>query len=353
MIMSAVVTRPFSVAIQSTGFRELINRTLSDENRSKRFIATITSAVATNHALQTCEPGSILSAALTGEALNLSPSPQLGQFYLVPFKKKGRNGEPDTVTAQFQIGYKGYIQLAIRSGAYKKLTVLAIKEGELRHFDPLNEEIDVDLIEDEVEREQARTTGYYAMFEYLNGFRKAIYWSHNKMMAHADKYSQAFNATDYEKLLAGEIPKADMWKYSSFWYKNFDDMALKTVIRQLISKWGVMSTEMQMAYEKDMGVINADGTPNYVDNEPEPQPLIKTPKAAQPASDDSEALPKETSNDRPVVTEAMIKTLKGELRFKEITLVDACEGAGISVPNSIEELGVDAFNAVSEWVAAK
>jgi recombination protein RecT len=350
--MGAVATRPFSVAIQSTGFRDLINRTLNDDNRSKRFIATITSAVATNPNLQACEPGSILSAALTGEALNLSPSPQLGQFYLVPFKKKGRNGDPETVTAQFQIGYKGYIQLAIRSGAYKKLTVLAIKEGELIHFDALNEEIEVDLIQDEVERENARTIGYYAMFEYLNGFRKAIYWSHSKMLAHADKYSQAFNAADYDRLLAGEIPKSELWKYSSFWYKNFDDMGLKTVIRQLISKWGVMSTEMQMAYEKDMGVISPDGATNYVDNEPEAAPAIKTPKAAEPAEATAQSAARAEGVAPPNV-QSLAKQLQTDLRFKGLTLIDACGGAGISVPNSIEELSVDAMTALSDWVAAR
>lgn len=96
--------------------------------------------------------------------------------------------------AQFQLGYKGYIQLAIRSGQYKKLNVLAIKDGELVRFDPLNEEIEVNLIDDEEVREEAKTIGYYAMFEYTNGFRKAMYWSKKKMEAHALKYSKGYAA---------------------------------------------------------------------------------------------------------------------------------------------------------------
>lgn len=200
---------------------------------------------------------------MLGESLKLSPSPQLGQYYLVPFndKEKGK-------VAQFQLGYKGYIQLAIRSGQYKKLNVLAIKEGELVQFDPLNEEIQVNLITDEEKREAASTIGYYAMFEYTNGFRKAIYWSKSKMEAHAMKYSQGY---------AADKRKGTKW---TFWSKDFDGMAYKTMLRQLISKWGIMSIDMQMAMDGDMAVINEDGTKRYVDNEESyievaPEPVIE------------------------------------------------------------------------------
>ena len=96
-----------------------------------------------------------------------------------------------------------------------------------------------------------------------------MYWSKNKMLAHADKYSQAFNKESYEKLLNGQIPSSEAWKYSSYWYKDFDGMAYKTMLRQLISKWGIMSIDMQEAYDKDMAVIKEDGTFNYIENEPE------------------------------------------------------------------------------------
>lgn len=237
----------FSVAIQSDMYKNLINQTLGDKDRATRFIASISSAVATNQALQECDAGTILSGALLGESLNLSPSPQLGQYYLVPFNdsKKGYK------VAQFQLGYKGYIQLAIRSGQYKKINVLAIKKGELVKYDPLNEEIEVNLIEDEEERENAETIGYYAMFEYTNGFRKSLYWSKSKMEKHALKYSKGYAAH----------------KGYTFWEKDFDGMAYKTMLRQLISKWGIMSIDMQQAVEKDMATINTDGTYEYVDNE--------------------------------------------------------------------------------------
>lgn len=239
----------------------------------QRFISAIVSATTANPALQECSNGSILSAAMLGESLKLSPSPQLGQYYLVPFKDKEKGK-----MAQFQLGYKGYIQLAIRSGQYKKLNVLGIKEGELIRFDPLNEEIEVQLIEDEDARETAETVGYYAMFEYTNGFKKAMYWSKKKMEAHALKYSQGY---------AADKRKGTSW---TFWSKDFDGMAYKTMLRQLISKWGIMSIEMQSAIDADMAVINDDGTKDYVDNQPEPQVIeAEAVMEAEPVQEAAEA----------------------------------------------------------------
>ena len=213
----------------------------------QRFIASIVSAVNTNPALSECTNQSILSAALLGESLKLSPSPQLGHYYMVPFNDKNKGK-----VAQFQLGYKGYIQLAIRSGQYKKLNVLAIKEGELEYFDPINEEIQVSLMVNKWnEREALPTVGYYAMFELTNGFRKAIYWSKEQMEAHALTYSPGYKAK----------------KGYTFWEKNFDAMAYKTMLRQLISKWGIMSIDMQAAFDGDMAVINEDGTKEYVEND--------------------------------------------------------------------------------------
>ena len=106
-------------------------------------------------------------------------------------------------------------------------------------------------MEDEEEREIAETIGYYAMFEYTNGFKKSMYWSKTKMEKHALKYSKGYAAK----------------KGYTFWEKDFDGMAYKTMLRQLISKWGIMSIEMQQAVEKDMATINTDGTYEYVENE--------------------------------------------------------------------------------------
>ena len=149
--------------------------------------------------------------------------------------------------------WEGYYQLALRSGYYKKINVLPIKEGELISWNPLEEEIKVQLIEDDNEREKTKTIGYYAMYEYLNGFKKAIYWSREKMESHANQYSNGYKAK----------------KGYTFWEKDFDSMAMKTMLRQLISKYGIMSIEMQNAFEGDMAVINEDGSKDYVDNKAE------------------------------------------------------------------------------------
>ena len=235
----------FTSFMTSSVVAKKVNEIIGDEKRGARFISSIVSAVNANPTLKECDNASILSGALLGESLNLSPSPQLGNYYLVPFNDKERGK-----VATFQLGYKGYIQLAIRSGQYKKLNVLAIKEGELIKYDPLNEEIEVNLIDDEEKREKAKTIGYYAMFEYNNGFRKTLYWSKAKMEAHALQYSMGYRAK----------------KGFTFWEKDFDAMAFKTMLRQLISKWGVMSIEMQDAYESDMAYIKEDGSKEYVDN---------------------------------------------------------------------------------------
>lgn len=250
--------KTFSAFLAQDAMKKKINEMVGGE-KGQQFITSIISAVSTNPQLAECDNSSIVSAALLGQALNLSPSPQLGQYYMVPFNDSKRGCK----VAQFQIGYKGYIQLAIRSGQYKKLNVLAIKEGELKKYDPLNEELEVQLIENEEERKKATTIGYYAMFEYLNGFRKTIYWSKEKMEAHALKYSMGYRAK----------------KGYTFWEKDFDGMAYKTMLRQLISKWGIMSVDltMQKALESDMAVINDNGTYDYVDNnsnvEDEPIPV--------------------------------------------------------------------------------
>lgn len=249
------------------------------QKNTTRFIASVVSAVQNTPALQECSNNSILSAALLGEALNLSPSPQLGQFYMVPYKKKDRDGNVISVDAQFQLGAKGYKQLAMRTGQYLDLDVIFVRQGEYLGRDRLSGKHKFEFIEDDAIREELPVIGYLAYFELLNGFRKQIYWTRTKMEKHADQYSQAFNLYEvksknskydrvsYEDFLAGKYPEKDSWKYSSFWYKSFDEMAEKTMIRQLISKWGIMSIEMSDAYERDMAVINEDGSPRYIDNE--------------------------------------------------------------------------------------
>lgn len=235
----------FSMAISSSGYQRLINNTIKDPNKAQRFVASITSAVAVNPLLQDCDPATILSGALLGESLGLSPSPQLGQFYLVPF----RNNKENKTDAQFQLGYKGYVQLALRSGYYKRLNVFSVKAGELKGWNPITEELELEIIEDDEVREKTESIGYVATFTYTNGFTKTLYWSRKKMEAHALRYSKGYAAK----------------KGYTFWEKDFDAMAYKTMLRQLISKWGIMSVELQTAFEQD---YVPEETADYLETEP-------------------------------------------------------------------------------------
>ena len=274
-----IAQRPtFGAMITSTGYQKLINSTIKDPKKAQRFVAAITSAVAINPALQECDPATILSGALLGESLGLSPSPQLGQYYLVPFN----NTKKGCKDAQFQMGYKGYIQLALRSGYYKSLNVMAVKAGELKKWNPLTEEIEIELIEDELVREKTESTGYIAMFEYLNGFRKTIYWSRQKMEAHALRYSKGYAAK----------------KGYTFWEKDFDAMAYKTLLRQLISKWGIMSIDLQNAFEQDF--VQAD----------EGDFLETAPPALAPVTDVPEEIAEEASEAETVIEEAKAEDKK-------------------------------------------
>lgn len=259
----------FSMAINSTGYQKLINSTIKDPAKRARFVTAITSAVAINPLLQECDPATILSGALLGESLGLSPSPQLGQYYLVPFN----NTKKGCKDAQFQLGYKGYVQLALRSGYYKKLNVFSVKAGELKRWDPISEDLDIELIEDDTIREKTESTGYVATFTYTNGFTKTIYWSRAKMEAHALHYSKGYAAR----------------KGYTFWEKDFDAMAYKTMLRQLISKWGIMSIELQTAFEQDVIVEGQDyleteaPTLAPVTDAPQIQEEIEEPASAQEA----------------------------------------------------------------------
>lgn len=241
------------------------------EKNATRFISSVVSAVQTNPALAQCTNGSILSAALLGEALQLSPSPQLGQYYMVPYDNSKEVLDPETeknkkVTvkeAQFQIGYKGYIQLAIRSGQYRKIVVSDVKEGEVGFYNPITEEFGMNPVLDMKKRAELLTVGYYGMFELTNGFRKELYWSKEQMEQHAKTYSKGY---------ASDLRKGN--KYT-FWSKDFGAMAKKTLIRQLINKWGVMSIEMQKAYEADMAVIDENGKAIYVDNQQDIEEIVE------------------------------------------------------------------------------
>jgi len=241
----------FAAMIKSDAVQKSLSGTLGDAMKAKTFTASLISAVSTTPTLRECDGMSIISAALLGESLNLSPSPQLGQYYMTPFK----DNKTGTTKATFVLGWKGYYQLALRSGQYRNLDAVAVKEGELEEYNPITGEIKLNPISDPVAREHAKTVGYYAFFELTNGFKKQMYWSKEKMEQHALKYSQGYRAK----------------KGYTFWEKDFDSMALKTMYRQLIGKYGIMSIDMQKAYANDTtiqpSILEDDEAPIYFDAE--------------------------------------------------------------------------------------
>lgn len=242
----------FGVFLSQEGVKTLVRNSVKDD---KSFISSLLTAVSQNPQLAQCDQASILSAGLTGASLGLQCNQTLGQFYMLPFNDKKNN----RMVAQFVLGYKGLLQLAIRSGYYERINVVPIKEGEYISYNPLTEEFKSQIIMDDTIREKTKTIGYYAMFKYSNGFTKTLYWSKEKMENHALTYSNGYAAK----------------KGYTFWEKDFDAMAQKTMLRQILSKWGILSVELQKALIDDEQVIDVNGQPVEIEEEQQQLPETK------------------------------------------------------------------------------
>lgn len=281
--------KTFSQALATDTYKNMLATSIQDEKQRIKFAADITSYVASNKMLQDCDNASILTAALQGNALNLSPI--LGEYWVVPYKTK------DTYKAQFQLGVQGRIQLALRSGEYKKLGANEIRQGEYKGRDPRTGEAIIEYIADDVEREKAPVVGYYAYFELLNGFFKSEFFSKEKTLQWAARYSKAFDRDLYERFIAGKVTDwKEQLKCSSPWYERFDTMGCNTVLKQVL-KWGPKSTEMRKAEinenivdDKIVGDLDVQFEPITVEAEeppkeeekPAPKAAAKKTKAAEP-----------------------------------------------------------------------
>lgn len=235
----------FSMVINSQSKQTMIGRTLNDPRRAASFTASLISAVSSSPQLASCNPESIISAALSGEAMDLSL--RLGQYSIVPY------GD----TANYQISYKGLSQLAIRSGLYKRLKVQDIREGEYLGEDPDTWEPIIRKIT--TGREKLPLAGIRALYELSNGFRNVVYWEHEKILDHADRYSAAFSKEKYMKMLNGEMSPEEVARLQkgSPWYgeplsEQHLKMCRKTVLLQLLND-GVapLSIDMRMAIDND------------------------------------------------------------------------------------------------------
>jgi len=265
--------------------QSFLKTVFSDPKKLEVFATSTIIAVSTNPDLAKCTPQSLLNCALQIENLGLSLSTQ--DCYIAPFNKKDKNGNVVAVLATLVIGYKGLVRLAQRSGLFKNLIVSEVKESEFVSWDRFTEVFIYNAINDD-ERECEKTVGYFANFVTTSGFQKKMYWTIGKMERYADTFSKAFSLKMYRKLQEGKIPKDELWKYSSFWYKHFDEMALKTMIRQMLSKWGDLTPMLRTALACDGATIEDDGKGNlkpvYIDTTAEDvDPTAEAEPTPEPA----------------------------------------------------------------------
>jgi recombination protein RecT len=232
--------------LSSGNIRRFVETMLKE--RTGSFITSLVSLQNLNKNLQGCEPNSLMMCGLKAVSLGLPLDPNLGQAYPVPYNDKKRGIKE----AQFQMGYKGFIQLAQRTGQYKKIVLTDIRAGEVLKIDPIAEVYEFAPVLDEDKRSKLPVSHYYFMFELVNGFKKEFCWPISKILAHAKRYSKSFN--------------------DGPWQTNQDEMCKKTMIRLHLPKWGPMSIEMQEALNADQAVLKVDEAtgqelpPEYADN---------------------------------------------------------------------------------------
>ena len=270
----------FTATISGAAVQRMISTALHDPRRAASFTSTLISLVNSNKKLQECEPASVISAALRGEGMNLSLA--LGQYSVVPYGK----------SANFQLSYKGMAQLATRSGQYKDFGVFDVREGEYKGKNPKTRQPDIQWIDDDDAREKLPIVGYYGFYELLNGFFKAVYWTKDKILDHANRYSKAFDKAKYERLLAGKLTKDDIKSVTKSWDRTaltaeeaaariregspwYDDptseahmkMCKKTVLLQMLGDGTApLSLEMSTAMKEDQVV--EQGGEFISDNDP-------------------------------------------------------------------------------------
>lgn len=260
-IENAIATKNDSQAVQNKSINQMMNAMLDKEGirkrfddilgkRSAQFVSSIVSLVNADSNMQKAfyeSPMSVIQAGLKAATFDLPVDQNLGYAYIVPFRNKGK------MTANFILGWKGMHQLAIRTGAYKTINVVDIREGELKSYNRLTEDIDIDFIDDEDERESKKVIGYVGYYRLVNGAEKTIYMSVKQIENHEKKYRK------------GE----DQGKG---WRDDWDAMARKTVYRKLIGKWGVMSIEYQNS--KDGQNLADQMKEEFIDNDYAPDTIV-------------------------------------------------------------------------------
>ena len=219
------------------------------KDRAGSFMNNMVAIVANNVKLQECEPSTLLYAGMKATALNLPLDPSLGMSYVIPFK----NNKLGLTEAQFQIGTKGFKQLALRSGQFQCINVTDVRDGEIKRRNRLSGEIEFQFEEDDDKRAELKIVGYVSYFRLLNGFESTLYMTVQELKDHGLRYSQTFKSS------------VSYIKNSSKWTTDFEDMAKKTVLKLNLSRNAPLSVEMQDAVISDQAVIRENGV-EYVDN---------------------------------------------------------------------------------------
>lgn len=243
----------------------LFNKTITDQRtqdyltqvlgeKKSSFVSNLTALVSSNVSLQQCEPVSILYAGIKATALDLPLDPNLGFAYVLPYK----DNKTGKTVATFQMGYKGFKQLAIRSGKYRFLNASDVREGEIKSRNRLTGSIEFQFIEDDAERLSKPIIGYFSYFETVNDFHSLFYMPIVEIKEHAKKYSKSYQY-DLQK-----NSKTSKWSGDD---TEFGKMCKKTVTKLNLSNNGILSVEMQDAIRVDQGVITDKGV-SYIDNEP-------------------------------------------------------------------------------------
>lgn len=280
--------KAFNTFIANPRTQDYLTTVLAEKKAS--FVNNITALVSNNAALQVCKPDTLMFASLKATALDLPLDQSLGFAYVLPYK----DNKSGVTSAQFQMGYKGFVQLALRTGQFKTLNATDVREGELVDEDFVTGELTFKRAEN---RESLPVIGYVAYFKLLNGFEKYLYMTSAEMKAHALRFSQTYKRG------------YGLWADKEM----FDSMAKKTVLKLLLSKYAPLSVEMRDAIKADQAVMQKPDEYDYVDNQEQadPAPATETAKAkAEAVKEQIEAMKaRRTKKEEPVQEEIPAPTI--------------------------------------------
>lgn len=251
----------FNAMLENTRTQEYLTNVLGEKKQT--FVSNMVALVSSNKALSECDPSTIMFSCLKATALSLPLDPSLGLAWVLPYKDNKNN----TTVATFQLGAKAYIQLALRTAQYRKINVRDVREGEIVGEDFVSGEMQFKKLEKD--REKAQVVGYVAMFELINGFSKQLYMSVDELDAHAKRFSQTYRK-GYGLWSDKEMRPA---------------MMEKTILKRLLSKYGVLSVEMEQAIKSDSAVLGENNSVRYVDNEEDAIDLEKAADVAKKFED--------------------------------------------------------------------